>query len=346
MGTPSVGKGDLVDGLPATGYVVDDDPTRIDLDVVWSFLSSEAYWGRWRTQEDVARQLRSAWRVVGVYQGREMVGFARAVSDGIALAYLADVFVLRDHRDRGLGRRMITAMIEDGPGAAFRWLLHTADAHRLYARFGFLVPDSTLLERPAARSAVLPVAPAKAATTSSGGRARIRRGDVQDLAGVAAVHLATRRSAYADLLPDDVLAAMSQLSVQSWWEARLRTVLRPHQLLVASPEGQDASILGFAHVGSSDGGAQAGSLGEVHALHVHPSAQGNQLGARLLTEACDVLQDLGFGRARLWVLEGNERAQRFYRRQEWRLVEDLRKTALVDDTPVTELAYEKDLADN
>ncbi len=134
--------------------------------------------------------------------------------------------------------------------------------------------------------------------------------------------------------------------MQSWWEARLRTVPRPHQLLVASLEGQDAQILGFAHVGSSDDREQDGALGEVHALHVHPSAQGNRLGARLLSEACDVLQDLGFGHARLWVLEGNERAQRFYRRYKWRLAEGLRKTELVDGAPVSELAYEKDLADN
>jgi ribosomal protein S18 acetylase RimI-like enzyme len=321
-------------------------PLRHALDVVWSFLSSEAYWGRWRTREDVARQVRSAWRVVGVYQGRKMVGFARAVSDGVALAYLADVFVLRQHRDRGLGRRMITEMIEDGPGAAFRWLLHTADAHRLYAQFGLTVPDPTLLERPAARAAVLPVPPPQAPTISSEGRTRVRRGTVQDLAGVAAVHLATRRSAYADLLPNEVLAAMSRVSVQSWWEQRLRTVPRPHQLLVASSEGQDAKIFGFAHVGLGDDPGEHGALGQVHALHVHPSVQGDGLGARLLSEACSVLQDLGFGHVRLWVLEGNERAQRFYRQHEWRLAEGLRKTEFVDGAPVSELAYDKDLADN
>jgi GNAT superfamily N-acetyltransferase len=120
----------------------------VDLDVVWSFLSTEAYWGRWRSREDVERQVRDAWRVVHVHDGDEFVGFARAVSDGVGLAYLADVFVLPAHRGRGLGRRLVTAMIEDGPGAEFRWLLHTADAHRLYEEFGFAPPDSTLLERP------------------------------------------------------------------------------------------------------------------------------------------------------------------------------------------------------
>jgi GNAT superfamily N-acetyltransferase len=140
----------------ANGYVLDDDPKRVDLDVVWDFLSREAYWARWRTRDDVARQVSGAWRVVGAYEAStgEMVGFARALSDGVALAYLADVFVLPAHRGAGLGRRLVEEMIEGGPGAVFRWLLHTADAHGLYARFGFGPPDGTLLERPGARPAV------------------------------------------------------------------------------------------------------------------------------------------------------------------------------------------------
>jgi len=77
-----------------------------------------------------------------------MVGFCRAVSDGVSLAYLADVYVVPDYQGRGLGKRLVQVMIEEGPGVAFRWLLHTADAHELYRRFGFVAPDEMLLERP------------------------------------------------------------------------------------------------------------------------------------------------------------------------------------------------------
>ncbi len=134
-------------------YELDDDPGRVDLDVVWAFLSREAYWARWRTRDDVERQVRGAWRVVGAYDAGSgaMVGFARAISDGVSLAYLADVFVLREHRGAGLGRRLVAQMVEHGPGAAFRWLLHTDDAHGLYAQFGFGPPDATFLERPGRR---------------------------------------------------------------------------------------------------------------------------------------------------------------------------------------------------
>jgi len=135
----------------ATGeFEFDDDPARVDRDRLWQFLSREAYWGRWRTRPVVEQQLDSAWRVVGVYQRASgiMVGFARAVSDGAGFAYLADVYIDQDFRGRGLGVALVDAMIEQGPGAAFRWTLHTSDAHGLYQRFGFTQPDRTYLERP------------------------------------------------------------------------------------------------------------------------------------------------------------------------------------------------------
>lgn len=130
-------------------YTVDDDASRIDADAAWKFLSTEAYWGKSRTREMFDRQLASAWRLVGVYVEHtgEMVGFARAVSDGETLAYLADVYVLPAHRGHGLGKRLVKAMVDDGPGADFRWLLHTSDAGGLYERYGFAPPDDTLLER-------------------------------------------------------------------------------------------------------------------------------------------------------------------------------------------------------
>lgn len=134
-------------------FELDDDPGRVDRDALWTFLTTEAYWGRWRRREDVERQLDSAWRVVGVYASAtgRMVGFARAVSDGVALAYLADLYVSADARGHGLGKALVQVMVDDGPGADFRWMLHTADAHDLYGRFGFAPPDPTYLERPSPR---------------------------------------------------------------------------------------------------------------------------------------------------------------------------------------------------
>ncbi len=125
------------------------------MDVVWSYLHNEAYWGRGRSRVNIEKQVHGAWRVVGAYaEDGSQVGFARAVSDGAAFAYLADVFVLEPHRRAGLGRRIVRTMIDDGPGAEFRWLLHTGDATFLYASFGFRPTDRTVLERPAGRPSI------------------------------------------------------------------------------------------------------------------------------------------------------------------------------------------------
>ena len=115
-------------------------------------LSTEAYWHRWRTRADVEAQIDCAWRLIGAYdEAGKQIGFARAISDGISDAYLADVIVDPAHRGAGVGKLLLKAMIEDGPGAGFRWVLFTDDAHSLYAQFGFAAPDHRAMVRPSAR---------------------------------------------------------------------------------------------------------------------------------------------------------------------------------------------------
>lgn len=132
-------------------YDLDDDPQRVQRDAVWEWLSTQAYWGRWRSRADVETQIDASWRVVGAYRRDtgEQVGFARAVSDGVGFAYLADVFVVEGHRGHGLGKRLVKLMIDDGPGGDMRWVLFTGDAHGLYRGFGFTEPDRTAMVRPA-----------------------------------------------------------------------------------------------------------------------------------------------------------------------------------------------------
>jgi GNAT superfamily N-acetyltransferase len=138
-------------------FELDDDPRRLDRDAVWRYLSTEAYWGRWRRRDQVEQQIDGAWRVVGAYDPSDAtVGFGRAVSDGVGFAYLADVYVEKTVRGRGLGVALVRFMIDDGPGRGFRWALHTRDAHGLYARFGFATPDDSYYERPGVNPATLP----------------------------------------------------------------------------------------------------------------------------------------------------------------------------------------------
>jgi ribosomal protein S18 acetylase RimI-like enzyme len=94
----------------------------------------------------VGRLVREATRIVGLYHQGQQVGFSRAVSDGVSFAYLADVYVLPEHRGRGLGEAMVREMVE-AAGWNVRWLLHTGDAHSLYRRVGFCDPSPRLMER-------------------------------------------------------------------------------------------------------------------------------------------------------------------------------------------------------
>ena len=48
-------------------YELDDDPARIDPAAAAAFLTTEAYWGRWRTEHDIRHQIATAWRVIGAY---------------------------------------------------------------------------------------------------------------------------------------------------------------------------------------------------------------------------------------------------------------------------------------
>jgi hypothetical protein len=129
-------------------YEIDDDPTRIDRDVVWRYLSTEAYWGRWRDRALVEAQLDEAFLLLGAYhrESGEMVGFARGTGDGLAFGYLADVFVLDSARGAGLGGALVAAVVATDP--RIRWVLFTADAHELYRRYGFAEPDATAMVRP------------------------------------------------------------------------------------------------------------------------------------------------------------------------------------------------------
>jgi len=131
------------------GFELDDDPARIDVDAVHAYISGESYWGRGRSRELVQRAIEGSQRVLGLYRSGEQVGFARAVSDGATVAYLADVYVLPAARGRGLGLELVREIVEGGTGSEVRWLLHTADAQGLYRKVGFAAgpPAYSLMER-------------------------------------------------------------------------------------------------------------------------------------------------------------------------------------------------------
>lgn len=130
------------------GYELDDDPARIDREAVHAHLATE-YWSSHRTREEQDRLLDVSARVIGAYApGGELVGFCRVVSDGGAVAWLGDVYVLPAHRGRGLGEQLVREAVEFPAHRELAWYLGTRDAHDLYRRFGFTSDHPRTMSRP------------------------------------------------------------------------------------------------------------------------------------------------------------------------------------------------------
>jgi GNAT superfamily N-acetyltransferase len=129
------------------GYELDDDRARLDRESVHAYLGGVSYWAEGRSRERQDDLIDASARVVGLYHDGDQIGFARAVDcDAAGFVYLADVYVLDAHRGRGLGVELVTEIVERGPFAGRRWVLHTRDMHALYGKFGF-GPNVRLMER-------------------------------------------------------------------------------------------------------------------------------------------------------------------------------------------------------
>jgi GNAT superfamily N-acetyltransferase len=122
--------------LSDSPYEISTDKRRLNLDLIYDFLRS-AYWSRDIPRNVVERCIQHS-LCFGAFCEAQQVGFGRVVTDYATFAYVADLFVVPEHRGRRVAQRLVRAMLEhpDLQGLR-RILLATEDAHGLYARFGF-----------------------------------------------------------------------------------------------------------------------------------------------------------------------------------------------------------------
>lgn len=131
-------------------YEIDTDPRRLDIPLIHNFLSESTYWATGRPIELVRRSIQHS-MPFGVYCGTAQVGFARVITDFATFAWIADVFILPDHRGKGLSKWLMRIMLTHPDLQGFRrWVLGTRDAQGLYAKFGFapLLRPERWMERP------------------------------------------------------------------------------------------------------------------------------------------------------------------------------------------------------
>ena len=129
------------------GYEISTDPTRLDIDAMHAYLT-RSYWSPGIPRDVVERAARGS-LCFGVYQGDRQVGLARVVTDHATFAYLCDVYVLEEHRGKGLSKWLMReVMAHPALTGARRVMLGTRDAHGLYARHGFQAPpnDGVLMQ--------------------------------------------------------------------------------------------------------------------------------------------------------------------------------------------------------
>ncbi|WP_413692536.1 GNAT family N-acetyltransferase [Psychromonas sp. KJ10-2] len=119
------------------GYKISSDPKQMDLSVIHGYLAG-SYWAKGVPLSTMQTAINNSF-CFGVFtEAGQQVAFARMITDYATSAYLADVFVLPEHRGKGLSKWLVQTIIDHPQLQGLRrMLLVTSDAHNLYRKFGF-----------------------------------------------------------------------------------------------------------------------------------------------------------------------------------------------------------------
>ncbi len=127
------------------GYIINTDKSMVSVDRVKEFLS-DSYWASDRSKELIEKTILNSF-CYGVYHEKQLVGFARVVSDYSTMLWICDVYIDKNHRGKGIGKKLIACILETPDFKNIRGFLVTRDAHELYEKFGFERVESRLMTR-------------------------------------------------------------------------------------------------------------------------------------------------------------------------------------------------------
>ena len=166
----------------------------------------------------------------------------------------------------------------------------------------------------------------------------VRLARAGDADAIGRIQVETWRAAYTGLMPDEAVAGFDVASRQQQWREWLGRTPRPASATFVVEDGGE--VVGFASLGASRD-EEAEQEAELYAIYLHPSCWDRGIGRALLQRAEESMRSSGFRRAVLWVLDGNERAIRFYETAGWEA--NGRKDDEFQGASVTELRYRKRL---
>ena len=117
-------------------YRVVTDKKQLSVEAIHEMLVNESYWARNRSVAQVRRSLETS-LCFGLFHGKNQIGFARVVTDGVTVFYLCDVIITEKYRGQGLGKMLLDAVFSSAELQGLLGLLMTKSAHGLYRRYGF-----------------------------------------------------------------------------------------------------------------------------------------------------------------------------------------------------------------
>ncbi|MBN2411155.1 GNAT family N-acetyltransferase [candidate division KSB1 bacterium] len=120
-------------------YVISDDRNRVDIGKVAELLS-DTYWAADRPPELVSKSIENS-MCFSIFSHNKQIGFGRVVTDYAVFAWIADIIIHPDHRGKGLGKFLMSIIVEHPNIPKSLQLLKTKDAHSLYEKFGFRIDE-------------------------------------------------------------------------------------------------------------------------------------------------------------------------------------------------------------
>ena len=125
-----------------TGYKISSDTGDMDVSVIHGYIS-KSYWAKNIPLLTMEKAIKNS-LCFGVFtDSGDQIAFARMVTDSATFAYLADVFVLDEHRGKGISKLIMKHIMEHPNLQGIRRMtLATSDAHGLYEKFGFKALNS------------------------------------------------------------------------------------------------------------------------------------------------------------------------------------------------------------
>ena len=116
-------------------FIITADKNQVDIDALHAMIS-QTYWARGRPRDAVEKTVANS-LCFSIFRGDELVGFVRAITDGITYAVVLDMIIREDYRGQGLGKWLMQCLDEHPEVASLRQVLWTADADDFYRQSGF-----------------------------------------------------------------------------------------------------------------------------------------------------------------------------------------------------------------